>query len=120
MSYGLVGLYGLYLIFVGLNGNSATLKTEVSAEGKGFLIWILAIVILRALYNVDTLRPVIKPFMALAVLTFTLKNYNVIVDQINQITGSNFQSTEPTGTTLINNYFKQQTANYNATKPLGL
>lgn len=91
MSYGLVGLYGIYLVFVGIQGNSKNLKDDVLADGHGFLMWILAIVILRALYNVDALRPMVKPFIGLALLTFTLKNYNVITQQINQITGSNFK-----------------------------
>ena len=93
MSYGLVGLYGLYLIFVGINGNSKALQGELAQDGKPFLIWILAIIILRAMYNVDVLRPMIKPFMGLIVLSFVLKNYGNLTSQINAITGSNFKST---------------------------
>ncbi len=87
MSYALVGLYGLYLIFVGVKGNSSALFSEISKDAKGFSAWLIAILVLRALYSVDTLRPVVKPFIGLALLTFTLKNYKSIVDQVNTITG---------------------------------
>jgi hypothetical protein len=87
---GLIGLYGLYLIFVGIKGNAATLTTQLGRDAKPFFTWILAIVILRGLYNVESIRPLVKPFIGLAVLTFTLKNFSVLGDQVNQITGKNF------------------------------
>lgn len=85
MSYGLVGLYGLYLVFVGIRGNSGSLVTNVSQDGKNFIPWILAILVLRAAYSSDTLKPMVKPFIGLAALTFFLKNYAKVVTQVNQI-----------------------------------
>jgi hypothetical protein len=85
MSYGLVGLYGLYLVFVGIRGNSGSLVTNVSQDGKNFIPWILAILVLRAAYSSDTLKPMVKPFIGLAALTFFLKNYAKVVSQVNQI-----------------------------------
>jgi len=87
VSYALVGLYGLYLMFVGIKGNSTQLKDFISADFKGFWPWLIAILVLRAAYNVDALKPVVKPFIYLAVLTFVLKNYGKLVYQANQITG---------------------------------
>ncbi len=87
MNYALVGLYGVFLVFVGMNGNGATLKNDLQTDLKPFLPWFLAIVVLRALYSVDSIKPVVKPFMYLALLTFTLKNYGKIVTQINEIGG---------------------------------
>lgn len=87
MAYGLIGLYGLFLIFVGANGNSKSLKDKITADAKGFAPWLIAILVLRALYSSDTLKPVVKPFIFLALLTFFLKNYGVVVSQINEITG---------------------------------
>lgn len=95
MAFGLVGLYGLFLVFVGINGNAGQLiheiKTDVvgSTPEKGFAAWAIAIIVLAALYRVDAIKPVIKPFIALAILTFVLKNYGVVVSQINEITGLN-------------------------------
>lgn len=91
MSYGLVGLYGLYFIFVGIRGNAGTLASNVEADGKNFIPWVLAILVLRAAYASDTLRPVVKPIIGLAALTFFLKNYAKVVSQVNQIMPSNVQ-----------------------------
>lgn len=85
MAYGLVGLYAVYFILVGVHGNADKLLLLVENDGRNFLPWILAILVLRALYNVDALRPVIKPFVALAALSFVLLNWNRVVLQLNQI-----------------------------------
>lgn len=91
MSYGLVGLYGLYFVFVGMRGNAGALTTNVSQDGKNFIPWILAILVLRAAYASDTLRPMVKPFIGLAALTFFLKNYAKVTAQLNEIMPSNVQ-----------------------------
>ena len=87
MSYGLVGLYALYLIFVGVNGHASDLFDNVEKDAKDFAPWLLAIIILEALYKVDSLKPAIKPFIGLAVLTFVLKNFDTVIEQIDDITG---------------------------------
>jgi hypothetical protein len=89
MSYGLVGLYALYFIFVGVNGNAAPMASAMEQDAKGFAPWLLAILILKALSTSDTIAPMIKPFIALALVTFTVKNYDAIVTQVDQITGLN-------------------------------
>jgi hypothetical protein len=91
VSYGLVGLYALYFILVGSRGNAGQMVTEAQNDGKGFIVWILAILVLRALYASETLRPMIKPFIFLAGLTFFLKNYAVISGQVNQLLPANVQ-----------------------------
>jgi hypothetical protein len=91
MSYGLVGLYGLYFVFVGIRGNAGALVTNVQQDGKNFLPWVLAVLVLRAAYASDTLRPMVKPFIGLAALTFFLKNYAKVVSQVNQLMPSTVQ-----------------------------
>lgn len=91
MSYGLVGLYGLYFVFVGIRGNSAKLVDNVQQDGRNFIPWVLAILVLRAAYASDTLKPMVKPFIGLAALTFFLRNYAKVVTQINQIMPSTVQ-----------------------------
>jgi hypothetical protein len=95
MSYGLVGLYALFFIFIGSNGNATKLKDAVSNDAKGFAPWLIAIIILRWMYSSDTLKPIVKPFIFLAVLVFVLKNYGKLVTQLNSVTGLNL----PTGNT---------------------
>ncbi len=94
MAYGLVGAYAIYFILVGVHGNADELVTFVESNGRDFLPWILAIIVLRALYNVDTLRPMVKPFIALAVLVFVLRNWNKVTSQLNQILPSSVQIPE--------------------------
>jgi hypothetical protein len=87
MNAGLVGLYALYFIFVGINGNAKPLMTEVEQDAKSFAPWLLSIIVLKSLYSVDALRPAVKPFIGLALLTFVLKNYSTVIGQIDAITG---------------------------------
>lgn len=91
MAYGLIGIYALYCIMVGVKGNASTLYTNVMSDGVGFIPWVVAILILRALYNVKGLQPFVKPFVGLAVLTFVLKNYSTMAGQLNQILPANAQ-----------------------------
>jgi hypothetical protein len=91
MSYGLVGLYGIYFIFVGISGNADKLSQNVQSDAKNFIPWLLAILVLRAAYSSDTLRPMVKPFIGLAALTFFLKNYAKVASQVNELLPSNVQ-----------------------------
>jgi hypothetical protein len=91
MAYGLVGLYAIYFIMVGMRGNAQALLTDAQNDGKGYIVWIVAIIILRAMYGSDTLRPLVKPFIALAALTFVLKNYKTISAQLNTLLPANAQ-----------------------------
>lgn len=91
MAYGLIGMYAIYFILVGWNKHASQLMTNVQQDGQGFIPWILAILVLRAMYASATLRPMIKPFIGLIVLVFVLKNYGTIVGQLNQILPSNVQ-----------------------------
>lgn len=100
MSYGLVGLYALYLMFVGVNGHASKLFTDIEQDAKGFAPWLIAILVLRAMSNSDTLKPVVTPFIGLAVLTFVLKNYGQLISQVDDITGLTLPgATTSTGTT---------------------
>lgn len=91
MSFGLVGLYAIYFIFVGYNKNAGALFTNVAQDAKGFAPWIIAILILSALRKSDTLKPFIDPFIGLALLTFVLNNYDNVAAQIDTIAGTNLE-----------------------------
>lgn len=88
MSYGLVGLYAFYLIFVGYRGNASELFDAISQDAKGFAPWAVAILVLSALRKVDILKPFVNPFIGLALLTFVLRNYETVTSQIDQISGT--------------------------------
>jgi hypothetical protein len=94
MQYGLVGLYSLYLIFVGLNGNASKLFDETQKDVRSFAPWLLSIIILKALYEVPTLRPAVGPFVGLALLTFVLRNYDNVASEVQTITGINLEASK--------------------------
>ena len=94
MSYGLIGVYALYFIFVGVNGNAAPMTTAMESDAKGFAPWVLAILVLKAISASDTLAPMVKPFIALALVTFVLKNYDQIITQVDQVTGLNLPTSK--------------------------
>jgi hypothetical protein len=87
----MIGLYAVYFIMVGMKGNAGAMVTNIQQDGKNFIPWILAILVLRALYSSDTLKPLITPFIVLAGLTFFLKNYATVAGQVNQLLPANAQ-----------------------------
>lgn len=91
MSFGLVGLYALYFIFVGYNKNASTFFEYVSEDAKGFAPWVVAILILSALRKSDTLKPMVDPFIGLALLTFVLRRYTTVAHQIDEIAGTHLE-----------------------------
>ena len=88
MAYGLIGLYGIYLIFVGYRGNQSALFQAISQDGPGFVPWLIVVIVLGTAYRSDTLKPVVKPFIALALLAFVLKNYSTLKGQLEAVIGS--------------------------------
>lgn len=88
-----IGLYGLYLLMVGFNGNSNQLKQYATADARGFFPWLVSLGILAALYQNDATRRVAQPLLILVVLTFVLRNFNVIQEQSRSIWNMAMNST---------------------------
>lgn len=80
-----IGLYGIYLLLVGFNGNSTKLKEYATADASGFFPWLISLAILAALYQNDATRRVAQPLLILVILTFILKNFSVIQKQSSSI-----------------------------------
>lgn len=76
-----LGLYGVYLLLVGLAGNSGKLVDMIRSDAPGFLPWAVSIAVLTVMYESDTLRPIAKPFIFLLLLTFVLTNFNDLKSQ---------------------------------------
>ncbi len=93
------GLYGLYAILVAANGNASKLSTTMQSDAKGFLPWAISIAVLSVLYDNENTRPVAKPFIYLAILSFILKNFTQLENQFRRLyglagyTGSSTKST---------------------------
>jgi hypothetical protein len=47
---------------------------------------------LKWLDSYDNLKPFVTPFIYLAILTFVLKNYDNLVLELNNITGTQFKA----------------------------
>lgn len=82
-----IGLYGVYLLMVGLAGNGQKTIAAVQQDGKGFLPWGISLAVLAVLYNVDETRPVAKPFIGLLILSFVLKNWKKLSKESQTIWG---------------------------------
>ena len=72
-----LAIFALYLILVGVKGNSAPLVALVKQEG-GYVPWLVAVGVLAALYSAETTRPFVKPFAGLIVLVLILRNWPTI------------------------------------------
>lgn len=77
-----IGVYGLYLILVGLKGNAGQLTTNVQNDAPKFLPWIIAIFVLAILHgSSDTGKKITSPFIGLLILTYVLKNFTTLQQQ---------------------------------------
>ena len=85
MSGLLVGFWGIYLILLGRQGNVNKFLDLAQSDSSGFVPWAIAIGILGGLMQVDTLKPIVTPFVLLVLLTFFLHNYNKIVSQFHNL-----------------------------------
>lgn len=80
-----IGLYGLYILLVGFNGNSTTLKDKALADAPGFLPWAVSLGVLAAMYQNDATKKVAQPFMVLLILTFVLTNFAKLKDESQKV-----------------------------------
>lgn len=80
-----IGLYAIYLIAVGVQGNGATLFSNLKTDMPGYVPWLLAIIAIAIMAQSETLEKLVKPFIVLLILTFVLKNFPTIKTQISSI-----------------------------------
>lgn len=81
-----IGVYGLYLILVGLNGNAGALAGKVQEDAPKFLPWIIAIFVLAFLNSSSEAgRKITGPFIALLVVAFVLKRFDTLKSQSQQL-----------------------------------
>lgn len=80
-----IGLYGVYLLIVGSRGNVNALMNKLGEDGRGYIPWLFAIIVIALLNESDTLRPMVKPFIFLVILTFVLRNFPTLEKQVAEI-----------------------------------
>lgn len=81
----IIGIYGLYLLLVGFNGNSKALLDKGTSDASGFLPWAISIGVLAVMYENDYTKRIAQPFIFLLILTFIVKNFEVLREQFNQL-----------------------------------
>jgi len=81
----ILGLYGVYLVVVGIQGKSDLLIREVDKDMPGFIPWALAIVALIILGQTPATEKLVKPFIALLILNFVLMNFQNLKTEISKL-----------------------------------
>jgi hypothetical protein len=77
----LVGIYGLYLIAVGVKGNTSTMIGYVQEDAAGFVPWLLIVIVLVSLYDVPALSGFSEAFAVLIILGLIVSSNSQIVSQ---------------------------------------
>jgi hypothetical protein len=83
-----LGLYGLFLLLVALNGNASNLVTQLKADMPHFLPWLIVAAVLGGLYGFPATHTFALAFMLLVILSFVLSNYGTLKSQASSIYNS--------------------------------
>lgn len=81
----ILGLYGVYLLAVGIQGKTDVLLGELDKDMPGFIPWALAIVGLIILSQSEATEKVVKPFVFLLILNFVLMNFGNLTTEVNRL-----------------------------------
>lgn len=81
----ILGLYGVYLLAVGIQGKSENLLQELDKDMPGFIPWALAIVGLIILAQTEATAKVVKPFVFLLILNFVLMNFGNLTKEVDKL-----------------------------------
>lgn len=77
----LVGLYGVFLMLVALHGNGAVLLSSIAQEGD-FFPWIIALLVLAALNDMQSTHDFVAPFIALAIVSTLVSRWDEVSRQL--------------------------------------
>ncbi len=94
MFYGLIGLYGVYLIFVGIKSNSKNLGTSIQKDAPGFFPWLVALYVMYFFYKNEKTHKFGVAFAWLVGIGFVVKNFDTIKNELNKIK-NNIQQVSP-------------------------
>lgn len=82
-----LAIYGIFFLLAGARGNAGTLVEYISEDIRPFAPWILSIVVIAILSEFEETKKLVKPFIALLILNFTLRNWGTIESEIKSIYG---------------------------------
>lgn len=81
----IIGLYGIYLLLVGVSGNAKTLQQYASADAPGFLPWAISLGVLAVIYEIPETKRLAFPFILLMAITFVVKNFEMLQSQFKEL-----------------------------------
>lgn len=81
----ILGLYGIYLIVVGVRGETDKLMTQLQSDLPKFVPWAIAIVVLVVMSQSEATSEVVKPFVFLLALAFILKNFSNVSAEVTKL-----------------------------------
>ncbi len=81
----IIGLYGIYLLMVGVSGNAKTLQQYASADAPGFLPWAISLGVLATIYEIPQTKPLAGPFLLLMAIAFVVKNFETLQSQFREL-----------------------------------
>lgn len=70
-------IYGAWMVGVGYHGNGSQAGTFIGQQ-KGFVPWIIAVVILYALSQSDAARPAVKPLATIIIVALVLTRWQTM------------------------------------------
>jgi hypothetical protein len=100
----MIGLYGIYLVAVGVKNNTNTLVGFVEQDVTGFVPWLAVIIVILAMYDVPALKNVAEAFAVLIIATWLVSNRSNVIGQFEafykDISTGNFSSASSADTGL--------------------
>mgnify|MGYP000966960069 CR=1 FL=1 len=84
----IVGSIGVYALLVGLNGNAAKGVSLALEDAPGFLPWAISAGVLAAAYEYGPTRPLVGPFLFLAILGFVLNNFDTLKSEFSKLSNA--------------------------------
>jgi hypothetical protein len=81
----ILGLYGIYLVVIGVRGEVDQLQAKLGQDLPHFVPWAIAIVILIVMSQTEATAEVVKPFVGLLILAFFLKNFGTMSAEVTKL-----------------------------------
>lgn len=81
----IVAALGIYLLMVGVQGNTTQFLTYIEQDAPGFLPWAVSIGVLVVINEIPATQKIAAPFLFLMVLTFVLRNFETLQQQFNEL-----------------------------------
>ena len=80
-----VGIYGVFFLAAGIQGNGNKLFALLAEDGRKFIPWLFAIVVISVLSEFEATEKLVKPFAVLLALNFFLRNFATLQSEAGKI-----------------------------------